>query len=256
MAVTLSGVTSATVTANLPASCRLAWWGTAWLRGHVVTDFLVDAVLDGDATHAVAGLPGSEATETLVGALGRLRAAGATAFGAALPTEGDPVGLGGPRDFNTAALEAGEAVVVAGADLGLVPQRTGAAIAWRALPAQRRQLPDVGEADRSLRGALLEAAEGLARLDVARWRPEVADRLMNLRRREEVVAPDGVPARCVELAGRGLQATEIVELALEDDGGAISASEIEARRSTLQPLARAGRHALVAACSPEVWPPG
>ena len=241
--------------ASLPASCRLAWWGTAWLRGHVVTDFLVDAVLDGDATHAVAGLPGSDVTETLVVALGRLRAAGATSFGAALPAEGDPVGLGGPGAFNTAALEAGEAVVVAGADLGLVPRRTGAALTWSVLPAQRRQLPDVGEADRALRSTLLEAADGLARLEVARWRPEVADRLMNLRRRGAVPAPEGVPARCVELAGRGVQAMEIVDLALEDDGGALSASEIAARRATLQPLARAGRHALVAACSPEVWPP-
>ncbi|NYD41770.1 hypothetical protein [Nocardioides panaciterrulae] len=242
--------------ASLPASCRLAWWGTAWLRGHVVTDFLVDAVLGEDATHAVAGLPGSDVTETLVGALGRLRSAGATAFGAALPAEGDPVGLGGPRDFNTAALEAGEAVVVTGTGLGLVPQRVGAAVAWVVLPAQRRQLPDVGEADRTLRATLLEAADGLARLDVARWRPEVADRLMNLRRRAAVDAPAGVPARCVELAARGVQAMEIADLALEDDGGAVSAYDIEARRATLQPLARAGRHALVAACSPEVWPPG
>ena len=37
----------------LPASVRLAWWGTAWLRGHVVTDLLIDAVVDQDATHLV-----------------------------------------------------------------------------------------------------------------------------------------------------------------------------------------------------------
>ncbi|MFC4784961.1 hypothetical protein ACT8ZV_10815 [Nocardioides sp. MAHUQ-72] len=250
---------------TLPASCRLAWWATSWLRGHVVTDLLVDAVLDGDATHAVAGLtgagvPGDDLTETLVVGLGRLRAAGALGFGAALPVDGDPVGLGGPRDFNAAALETGEAVVVPGAGpggggVGLVPVRVGAAITWSALPAERRQLPDVGEADRTLRAALLETADALARLDVARWRPEVADRLMDLRHRPHVEAPDGVPPRCVELAARGLQAVEIVDLALEDDGGAITAYEIEARRAALQPLARAGRRALVAACSPEVWPP-
>ena len=163
-------------------------------------------MLDGDATHAVAGLPGADGTETLVVALGRLRSSGATSFGAALPAEGDPVGLGGPRAFNDAALEAGEAVVVAGAGLGLVPVRVGAAITWVAHPAQRRQLPDVGEADRGLRAALLETAEALADLDVARWRPEVADRLLNLRHRDRVAAPDGVPPRCVELAARGLQA--------------------------------------------------
>jgi hypothetical protein len=243
------------VSALLPASARLAWWGTAWLHGHVVTDLLIDAVLDGDATHAVAGLPGAGGTETLVVALGRLRAAGATGFGAALPAEGDPVGLGGPRAFNDAALEAGEGVVVAGAGVGLVPVRVGAAITWVAHPAQRRQLPDVGEADRGLRSALLETAEALAGLDVARWRPEVADRLLNLRHRQPLTAPDGVPPRCVELAARGLQALEILDLALEDEGGAVTAYEMESRRAALVPLGRAGRRALVAACSPEVWPP-
>ena len=121
--------------------------------------------------------------------------------------------------------------------------------------AERRQLPDVGEADRALRAALPEAADALAALDVARWRPEVADRLMNLRHRPRFVAPPGVPPRCVELAARGLQALEIVELALEDDGGALTALEAETRRVALVPLGRAARRALVAAASPEVWPP-
>lgn len=240
---------------TLPASARLAWWGTAWLRGHVVTDLLIDAVIADDATHAVAGLDPAGGTDTFVVALGRLRALGATAFGAAIPVEGDPVGLGGPRDFNTAALDVGEAVVVSGAGVGLVPERVGAAITWTAMPAERRQLPDVGEADRTLRAALLESAGALARLDVARWRPEVADELMNLRHRPHLDSPAGVPARCVDLASRGVQALGIVDLALEDDGGAVSAHEIEARRASLVPLARAGRRALVAACSPEVWPP-
>jgi hypothetical protein len=59
----------------------------------------------------------------------------------------------------------------------------------------------------------------------------------------------------VDLAERGLQAAEIVELALEDDGAAVSASEIRARRDALVPLGRAARRALTAAGSPEVWPP-
>lgn len=243
------------MTALLPASARLAWWATAWLRGHVVTDLVLDAVLAGDATHAVAGLPGADGTETLVVALGRLRAAGATSLGAAFPVEGDLVGLGGPPAFNGAALESGEAAVVLGTGLGLVPLRVGAALTWTVHPAERRQLPDVGEADRALRSTLVETADVLARLEVARWRPELADRLMNLRHREPVAAPPGVPARCVELAARGLQALEIADLALEDDGGALSAHEAAGRRGALVPLERAGRRALVAACSPEVWPP-
>jgi hypothetical protein len=243
------------VTNALPPSARLAWWATAWLRGHAVTDLVIDAVIGGDATHVVAGMPGGEGTVTLVQGLAELRRLGATAVGAALPVEGDPVGLGGPPAFNADALEVGEAVVVLGAGIGLVPHRTGAAIAWTVHPAGSRQLPDVGEADRGLRAALLESASALADLDVARWRPEVADRLMDLRHRGPLSAPDGVPTRCLDLAARGRQAMEIVDLALEDDGAAVSASEAARRRDALVPLDRAGRRALVAACSPEVWPP-
>ena len=243
------------MTTPLPASVRLAWWGTSWLRGHVVADLVVDAVIDSDATHAVVGMPGADTTETLVVALGRLRAAGATGIGAALPVEGDPAGLGGPAAFNAEALTAGEAVVVADAGLGLVPHRTGAAVAWTVHPAARRQLTDVGEADRRLRSTLLETAQALADLDIARWRPEVADRLMNLRHLDLPGAPPGVPTRCVDLAARGLQAIGIAELALEDDGGAATSYDVRERRAALVPLERAGRHALVAAGSPEVWPP-
>lgn len=243
------------MTTHLPPAARLAWWGTAWLRGAVVTDLVVDAVVGDDATHVVAGLPGVPGTVGLVEGLAQLRRRGATGVGAAFPAEGDPVGLGGPRDFNTEALGAGEAVVAIGAGIGLVPTRTGAAVAWVATPAERRQLPDVGEADRALRVALLQSAQALADLDVARWRPEVADRLMDLRHREPLAAPDGVPARCVDLAARGLQAVEVVALALEDDGAAVSAAQMQERRTALVPLDRAGRAALTAACSPEVWPP-
>lgn len=243
------------MTTPLPPSARLAWWATAWLRGYAVADLVVDAVVGEDATHVVAGLPGSDATLTLVEGLAALRRAGATSVGAAFPAHGDPVGLGGPRAFNAEALDADEAVVVAEVGLGLVPRRTGAAVVWVAQPADRRQLPDVGEADRTLRSALLTSADALADLDVARWRPEVADRLLDLRHREPLDAPAGVPARCVDLAARGLQAAEVVELALEDDGGAVTAAEIELRRAALVPLERAARAALTAACSPEVWPP-
>lgn len=238
-------------------SATLAWWATAWLRGHAAPDLVLDAVIGheaDDATHAVADVPGEDGTSTLFGALAALRRAGATSFGLALPVPGDPVGLGGPPEFNAAALEAGQGVVVAGCEVGLVPARVGAAVVWTASPAHRRMLPDIGEADRGLRSALLASADALAALDVARWRPEVADELMNLRHPHPVAGPPGVPPRCLDLAGRALQASTIVDLALEDDGGAVSASEIARRREALRPLERAARHALTAACSPEAWP--
>ena len=243
-----------------PDALRLAWWGTSWLRGQVVTDLMLDAVIGEDATHTVSGLAAlglggeHDRAETLLSGLGRLRAEGASALGAAFPVEGDPVGLGGPSAFNAGALDIGEAVV-SDAGIGLVPIRVGAVIEWRGYAAQHRQLGDVGEADRMLRSALVECAQVLADLDVARWRPEVADRLMNLRHRPALTGPPGVPGRCVELAARGLQARDIVALALQDEGGAVSAYEMNARREALRPLDRAARRALTAAGSPEVWPP-
>jgi hypothetical protein len=244
------------MTGSLPVSARLAWWGTAWLRGHLVADLAVDAIIGTDATHRVVGLApstGPEGTATaLVTALGALRAHGVQHLGLAWPAEGDPAGLGGPPELNTAALDAGEAVVAG--PHGLVPRREGAVVFWQAYEARPRPLDDVGEADRRLRQALVRAADDLAALDVARWRPEVADELLDLRRPRRLDAPPGTPPRCVELAARALQATAIVDLALGDDGGALTAAEAEGRRTALRDLATAARHALVAACSPEVWP--
>ena len=225
---------------------RLSWWGTAWLRGHVVSDQMVDGVVGDDAVHLVAGDDGAE---PLVLALGRLRGLGATGFGLALPVAGDPLGLGGPPGFNAAALVAGEAVVATNTDVGLVPERVGASVTWAEHSAQRRQVPDVGEADRALRSALLETAEELARLDVARWRPEVADELMALRRHVDLVFPDGMAPRAVRLAGLAARCRTIVELALEDDGASITAAEADSRKEALRPLDQAARRGLVAACA-------
>ena len=227
----------------LPHSATLAWWLTAWLRGHEQTDHVLDALADD-----VHLLEGGSALDLLSLA----RARGASYAGLALPVDGDPLGLGGPRDFNGAALEAGQAVVAGG--VGLVPQEQGETVQWRPFDAAPRQLPDVGEADRALRETLLGTASDLADLDVARWRPEAADALMNLHHRPGIDAPLGTPPRCVDLAARGLQAWAIVDLALDDDGGALSSYEVERRRGLLQPLGRAARRAIVAACSPEVWP--
>ena len=236
--------------ATLPDSVRLALWFSAWCEGRASLDQTRDEIVGGDAAHDVVGLPGDGDTVPLILALGMLRAERATGAGLALPEPGDPLGLGGPAGFNADALEAGEAVVLRGVDLGLVPVRAGAGVVWRCLPAhERRQVPDLAEADTALRAALPEVADTLAALDVARWRPEVADELMALRRPQDLDVPDGMLPRAQRMVALATRCHTIVQLALVDEGGAITAAEADRRREALLPLDRAARRALVAACS-------
>ncbi|HEU4753507.1 MAG TPA: hypothetical protein VFU47_10410, partial [Armatimonadota bacterium] len=126
---------------------------------------------------------------------------------------GDPLGLAGPPGFNADVVEAGEGVVLEGADLGLVPHRAGAGVTWACHPAStRRQVPDPSEADTMLRQALLRATETLGDLDVARWRPEVADELMALRRHTDLAFPGAMQPRAVRLASLATRCRTIVDL--------------------------------------------
>ncbi|QSR26523.1 hypothetical protein CFH99_12905 [Nocardioides aromaticivorans] len=237
---------------GLPASGRLAWWGTAWLQGRIGPDAFLDGVLGDDAAHVVGGPDGAS---PLLLELADARNRGATGVAAVFPVPGDPAGLRGPRELNAAAIDAGEAALLLGAATALVPTQVGRAVEWTVVPAERRPPLDLGEADRALRSGLLDAANLLADLDVASWQPEVADELHDLRAAVPLPAPEGVPARAVELAGRAQHLLAVAQLALADDGGAVSSGEAAARRAAIEPLERAARHALGAACSPDGWPP-
>ncbi|HEX6248007.1 MAG TPA: hypothetical protein VFZ64_09080 [Nocardioidaceae bacterium] len=238
-------------TTALPRSADLAVWFTAWAAGGVSLDDARDAIVSGDAAHDVLGLPDEPEPVPLILALGRLRSSGAKTAGLALPVPGDPLGLAGPPAFNADALEAGEAVVLDGTGVGLVPHVAGAGVVWRLHPAEsRRQVPDLAEADTALRRALLDTANALADLDVARWRPEVADELVSLRSAADLTFPPHWEPRAVRVASLAGRCRAIVDLALDDDGGAVTSSEADARRAALAPLDHAARRGLVAACSP------
>ena len=238
------------MTVSLPASARFALWFSAWTAGTASLDEARDGIVGGDTAHDVVGLPDQPDAVPLILALGLLRAEGGRHAGLALPVPGDLLGLAGPAGFNVEVVDVGEAVVVEGAGLGLVPHRAGAGVQWRCYRATtERQVPDPSEADALLRRALLGTADRLADLDVARWRPDVADELTSLRRHVDLAFPPGMGSRAVRLAGTAARCRAIVELALEDDGGSVTAAEADARTEALRPLDHAARRGLVAACA-------
>ncbi|MFH7598871.1 hypothetical protein WDV06_27820 [Streptomyces racemochromogenes] len=245
-----------------PRSGRLAAWGNALLAGHVSPDEAASSIVGEDASHRVAGLPGEPGPVGLTLALGRLRALGVTGLRVALPVPGHPLGLSGPPEFNAAALEAEEAVVCAGAALGLVPEVAEAgpvgdvhvSVVWRCLPVRETppaDVPSLGEAERELAEALREATVVLTRLDVAASGPVAEAALSAYRARaeagREVLAP-GYPARAVRVLALAQRVDLLVSLAYErGHGGAVAASEMAARAEALRPVERVARRALVAA---------
>lgn len=246
---------------DLPGALLLAWWATAWLRGLTSTDDVLDALRLHSAVHSVrvhpGAAPGTESFEGvgLLPLLAGVRRAGATAVGATFPAEGDPLGLGGPRDFNLDATEVGEAVLVREAGLGVVPHTVGAGTTWTVHAARPRPLPDLAEADRGLRSTLLATLDAMERLDVASWSPETADELLDLQGPSGLPEVPATPRRVLDVADRALRARRITEAALRDHGGAVSAAEVGARARAVQELDRAARVALAAAASPWSWPP-
>jgi hypothetical protein len=238
----------------------------------VPPDDAAERTVGDDVLHRVTGLPGEpeEAPVGLTLALGRLRSLGASGLRVALPAPGHPLGLSGPPEFNSAALDAGEAVLASGAAVGLVPEvyEVGPAgdvhteVTWRCLPVREgppADVPSLGEAERELAEAMRDATEVLTRLDVAGSGPAANAALEAYRARAEagrrLLAP-GYPPRAVRVLELAQRVRALVSIAYgehgagpdgREHGGAVSASEITARAEALRPVERTARRALVAA---------
>jgi len=234
----------------------LAAWTSAWLAGEAAYDDVVGRVTGDDEPHRVAGLPGSDGEVPLGWVLPVLRERSPDGVRAVLPAAGDPRGLPGPGPLGTAALTAGEAVV--GRGLGLVPRITehGSAldrtscVLWQVYEVAE-PAPDpltVAEAEHELTAATRDAASALAVLDVASWRPEVADGLARMRRGVTPDLPPGHDARAVRLLASADRLAAVLDLARADaPGGAVNGAEARARDQALRPLATAVRRARQAA---------
>ena len=226
--------------ASLPHSAVLAWWLTAWLRGHEQTDHVLDALADD--THLLerglgAGPAGAQPRER-----GGVRRAGAA--GRRRPA----------RPGRAACLQRGGARGGAGRRRrrrsGWCPTRSARPSSGACTPAARRQLPDVG------RGRP-RAARGAGRDRRRPGRPRRGPLAAGGRRRADATcttAPRSTPRSALPRAAStsrraACRRWAIVELALEDDGGALSALRGRAARDLLTPLgrgraARAGRRVL------------
>lgn len=248
-----------------PRSALLAAWGSAWLAGDAGLGELVERVTAHDDAHSVAGLgPDDLDVER---AVARLRAGGATTLRVVLPAPGDPLGLPGPGRFTSAALEAGEGVVALrpdGTGTGLVPTVTAhgseldgtvTTVCWSTFDVAYSGPypgPFLHEAEHDLRRGVVDVANELRELDVARWRPDLAEALRDLRREaragiDDDELPGGYPTRARDLLVRARQLAGVVGLAGADTGGAVDTREAASREASLRELARLVRRARVAA---------
>ncbi len=244
---------------NLPPTRagRFVAWGNSFSRGWTSLDDAADRVVGDDAWHRVDGLPSGDDVSLAV-ELGRLGVQGVRNFRLALPVPGDVSGLPGPLDFNVEALAAGEAVLLDGADHGLVPtvarsegMASRAGVRWRLLPTDRSRDvgPGLAEADQLLAGAMREATRTLHGLDVAGMGAGTEQALADLRAQPSgagALAP-GYSDRAREVVRKAEWLLAVVALADQDSGTAVSAAELGARAEPLADVARAARRAIVAA---------
>lgn len=239
-------------------AATLVAWGNAWLGGHVGLDEAVDAVEEATCPQIVSGLPDDPSDTPLRRALAMLKVAGLRTLRLALPAPGDLLGLTGPPELNTAALDAGEAVLAGSPDdsLGLVPaeDRRGSSyvgIRWRCYRSRPgvADVPSLPEADRQLTTAMREVTEALLTVDgTAGVPPQIADALADLRDPERCasLAP-GYPPRAHRVAALAGRLALVVDLARRMEGHGLTAAQMSRREEALRVLDRAVRRARVAA---------
>ena len=248
-----------------PRSALLAAWGSAWLSGDAGLPELVERVSAYDDLHTVVGLAADDLP--LDRAVARLRAAGVTRLRVVLPAPGDAVGLPGPGPFTSAALLASEGVLALredGTGTGLVPAlvshgseydgtvTTVTWAAWDVVAPLADPGPYLHDAEHDLRRGLLECVGALRDLDVARWRPDVADALADLRTQarrglDADELPDGYPQRARDLLVQARSLAGVLQLAGSDTGGAVDTREAAGREAALRELSRLVRRARLAA---------
>lgn len=242
-------------------SAPLVAWGNAWLSGHIGLDDAVDAVERRSGPNLIGTVPPTvpslDSGIPLRIALVRLRGLGLSAFRLALPSWGDPLGLVGPKELNQAAVQAREGVLAQLSDrqLGLVPtlDRRGSSyvgVAWTPYPANDTlpQVPDLAEAEQTLKRTVIEVAEVMEGVDdIASFAPGVHRRLGGRDGREAPPLAPGYPPRAHRVAVQAARLAKVVELAEPSSGRGLTAHQATDRAEALRRLDAAVRRAMVAA---------
>jgi hypothetical protein len=237
---------------DFPAG-RFAVWATAWLSGRASYDHALDA-LAGVTAHRVSGLPGVDEAVPLGWALTAVRGLGERRFRLVLPVPGDVRGLPAVPGLAAQALESRQAAV--GERLALVPEALGPeVIQWTAFPLDGAApvAPPVEDSLRRLSGSLDlavgDAARTLARLDVARWNPEVPALLAGLGTTvPSPPLPDDHDPLAVSVLARAQRLAAVLDLAMADaPGAAVNQAQAARRDDALRPLSTAVREAVAAA---------
>jgi hypothetical protein len=228
---------------SIPRAAGLALWLGGWLRGAAALDDVL-AALDSAHHHVFIGLDTARP-------LGALEALGAirlleTDVALALTAPGDPTGLAGPPSFNAAVMEAGEAVLLPRAGLGIIPVLVGGAVEWRCSAANAPAPIDSRGARQQLRATLLEVTAELAALQIATWGSEIPDLLINPP--DPPALPSALAMAEAEALTSAVRCLEIVAAASRIEPGAISAAERSQFEQAMRRLNSAARHALVAIC--------
>lgn len=246
---------------GLPRSVTLAAW-LPHVRGDAaLAQRAVAGVTDEDEPHTVVSDDGAPHLPDLTSLLLAWGMPGVS-VAAVLPAPGDLVGV--PAEVSTAAVAAGECVLVE-TPLGAyaaVPDvevfgstaEPGHLVTWRVQrvsPWSLGVLAAVGalaDAERELREALRTATEALDRLDVARWREDAIAALASLRAEPDVrTLPPGLEGRRVRVLALAARLRVIVDLATNDDGGAVNVWQADQRSAALRHVEHAARRAMCAA---------
>lgn len=246
----------------LPRSVLLSIWIEHLEIGAVPLEKSLQAVQGDDEPHTVVWPNG---LHTRLGELISSWTASSRQVAAVLPVAGDLSGLAGPRQVNTAAVEAGEGVMFSNESgtFAAIPQVTpfgshlepGHLVEWHVLEAntwQQRFLGTIGhwrEAQRHLKNELERSIERLMILDVAHWREELAVEVEALRGVTRI--PDPLPltidAERSQLLASGWRLAGIADLGQTSDGAAVSGWEADRRREALSSIETAARRAVSAA---------